>query len=151
LAAADPGDGAPPVITAASPDGRARFALFRRDDGEYWLEVSTDARTEVPLLARLRYTTAESEQRELLVPVQGDSRSSSVVALPGYDGGAWRAWVPVPLAIMWPAAADVVEVSVRSALTVATVRAWERLASAGPEDARELITRAVEAPGAEDR
>jgi hypothetical protein len=151
LAAADPGDGAPPVVTAASPDGLARFALFRRDDGEYWLEVSTDARTEVPLLARLRYTTAESEQRELLVPVQGDSRSSSVVALLGYDGGAWRAWAPVPLATLWPAAADLVEVSIRSALTVATVRAWERLASAGPEDGRELITRAVEAPDAEDR
>lgn len=105
----------------------------------------------MPLLARLRYTTAESERRELLVPVQGGPRSSSVVALPGYDGGAWRAWVPVPPDAMWSAAADLVEVSVRSALTVATVQAWERLASAGPEDGRELITRAVEAPGAEDR
>lgn len=151
LAAADPGEGAPPVVTAASPDGLAQFALFRRDDDEYWLEVFTDARTEVPLLARLRYTTAESEPRELLVPVQGGSQSSSVVALPGYDGGAWRVWVPVPSATMWSAAVDLVEVSVRSALTVATMRAWERLASAGPEDARELITRAVEAPGAESR
>jgi hypothetical protein len=151
LAAAHPGEGAPPVVTAASPDDRVRFALFRRDDGEYWLEVSADARTEVPVLARIRYTTANSEQMELLVPVQGGSQSSSVVALPGYSGGLWRAWVPVPPATIWSAAANLVEVSVRSALTAATVRAWERLASAGPEDGRELITRAIEAPGAEDR
>ena len=151
LAAADPHEGAPPVGTAASPDGVARFALFRRDNGEYWLEVSTEASTEVPVLARLRYTTVEQEWMELLVPVQGGSQSSSVVALHGYGGGAWRAWVPVPPSSMWSASADLVEVSVRSALTVATVRAWERLASAGPEDGRELITWAVGALGAEDR
>ena len=69
LAAADPAEGAPPVGEAASPDGLARFALFDRGDGEYWLEVSITAGTEVPVIIRLRYTTTERQRRELLVPV----------------------------------------------------------------------------------
>jgi len=151
LAAADPVEGAPPVVEAASPDGLARFALFDRGDGEYWLEVSLNASTEVPVIARLRYTTTEQQRRELLVPVGGGTQSSSVVALHGYDGGTWRAWVPVPPSSVWSGTPDLVEVSVHAALTGATVRAWERLASVVPEYGRKLITQAIEAPAAGDR
>ena len=135
-------------MEAVSPDGLARFALFDRGDGEYWLEVSPAASTEVPVITRLRYTTVEEQRRELLVPVGGGTRSSSVVALRGYDGGPWRAWVPVPLASVWSGVPDLVEASVGAALTSATVRAWERLASAVPEYGRKLITEAIEGPGA---
>lgn len=148
LAAADPAEGAPPVAEAVSPDGLARFALFNRGDGEYWLEVSLAASTEAPVITRLRYTTTEQQRMELLVPVGGGTPSSSVVALRGYDGGPWRAWVSVPPASVWSGTPDLVDASVEAALTSATVRAWERLASAAPEYGRELITQAIEVPGA---
>ncbi len=144
LAAADPAEGAPPLAVAVSPDGLARFALFDRGDGEYWLEVSIEASAEVPVIARVRYTTTGQQRRELLVPVGGGARSSSLVALPGYDGARWRAWVPVPPASMWSGPAGLVETSVRAALTAATVHAWELLALAVPEYGRKLITQAVE-------
>jgi hypothetical protein len=143
LAAADPVEGGPPAVQAASPDGLARFALFDRGDGEYWLEVSLDASAPVPVIARLRYTTTDEQRRDLLVPVGGGTRASSIVALRGYDGGPWRAWVPVPPASMWSGPADLVQESVRAALTSATVRTWERLASVVPEHGRKLITRAI--------
>jgi hypothetical protein len=151
LAAADPAEGAPPVMEAASPDGLTQFALFHRDDGEYWLEVSLDASIELPTLVRLRYTTTEQDRRELLVPVGGGTQSSSVVALHGYDRGPWRAWVPVPPSSVWSAGPDLAEASVHAALTRATVRAWEQLASVVPEYGRRLITQAIEAPGAGNR
>ena len=144
-------EGAPPVGGAASPDGLARFALFDRGEGEYWLEVSLDASTEVPVIARLRYTTTERQRKELLVPVGGGTQSSSVVALHGYDGGPWRAWVPLPPSSVWSGPADLVDVSVHAALTRATVGAWERLASVVPEYGRKLITQAVETPGTRTR
>jgi hypothetical protein len=145
LAAADPAEGAPPVAEAASPNGLARFALFDRGDGEYWLEVSSVTPAEVPVITRLRYTATAQQPRELLVPVGDGPRSSSLVALRGYDGGPWRAWVPVPPASLWSGPADLVETSVQAALTTATVRTWERLASAMPEHGRKLITQAIEA------
>jgi len=148
LAAADPAEGAPPVIEAASPDGLTQFALFHRGDGEYWLEVSLDASIELPTLVRLRYTTTEQDRRELLVPVGGGTQSGSVVALHGYDRGPWRAWVSVPPSSVWSAGPDLVEASVHAALTRATVRAWEQLASVVPGYGRRLITQAIDAPGA---
>lgn len=131
------------MAEADSPDGLARFALFDRGDGEYWLEVSLHASTEIPVMARLRYTTTGQQQRDLLVPVGGGAQSSSLVMLPGYNGGRWRAWMPVPSSSMWSGPPDLVETSVHAALTAATMRAWERLASAGSEQGRKLITQAV--------
>jgi hypothetical protein len=151
LAAADPAEGAPPVGEAASPDGLTRFALFDRGDGEYWLEVSNAAGAEVPVIIRLRYTTVERQRRELLVPVEGATSSTSVVAVPGYDGGPWRAWSSVPLAGVWSASLDLVNASVRAALSSAAVEAWERLASVAPEYSRRLINQALEDAGTGDR
>jgi len=148
LAAADPAEAAPPVVEAVSPDGLTTFALLHRGDGEYWLEVSGDASNELPTLVRLRYTTTEQDRRELLVPVGGGTQSSSVVALHGYHRGPWRAWVPVPPSSVWSAGPDLVEMSVHAALTGATVRAWQQLATVMPEYGRRLITQAIEAPGA---
>lgn len=150
LAAADLAEGAPPVSEAASPDGLARFALFDRGDGEYWLEVSPDGSVQVPVIVRLRYTAAERQHRELLVPIGGGGTPpSSVVALPGYDRGPWHAWVPVPFACLWSGPPDLVQESVRAALTSATVRIWEQLASVVPEYGRSLIIRAIETMGGE--
>ena len=151
LAAADPAEGTPPVGETTSPDGLARFALFDRGDGEYWLEVSVAAGTGVPLLIRLRYTTAERQRNDLLVPVGGNTQSTSLVALPGYDAGPWRAWSPVPPASVWSSSPEMVDASVRAALSSATVRAWERLASVAPEYGRKLITQAINGLGAEGR
>lgn len=152
LAAADPAEGAPPIAEAASPHGLARFALFERGDGEYWLEVSADARVQDPVIARLRYTTTDQQRKELVVPIAGGgTRSSSVVALHGYDRGPWRAWVPVPFASLWSGSADLVRASVRAALTSATMRAWEQVASVVPEHGRKLITQAIEVRGEELR
>ena len=145
LAAADPAEGAPPVAETASPDGLARFALFDRGDGEYWLEVSPDRRLRVPVIARLRYTTTDRQRKELLVPIGGGgTQSSSVVALHGYDRGPGHAWVPVPFASLWSGSPDLVQGSVRAALTSATVRSWKDLASVVPEHGRKLITQAIE-------
>jgi len=151
LAAADPAEGAPPVAEAASPDGLTRFALFDRGDGEYWLEVSAAASTEIPLISRLRYTTTEHQRKELLVPVGGGTQSTSLVAIHGYDRGPWRAWSPVPPASVWSGSPEIVDASVGAALSSATVRAWERLASVAPEYGRKLITQAINRPGAEGR
>jgi len=151
LAAANPAEGAPPVREATAPDGLARFALFDRGDGEYWLEVSLAASTAVPVIIRLRYTTTEQQRTELLVPVGDGSQSTSLVALPGYDRGPWRAWSPVPSASVWSGSPEVVNASVRAALSSATVRAWERLASVAPEYGRRLITQAIRALGTEGR
>jgi hypothetical protein len=151
LAAADPAEGGPPVGETASPDGLARFALFDRGDGEYWLEASFTGGTELPVVIRLRYTTTERQRGELLVPVGGRSGFTSVVAVPGYDGGPWRAWSPVPLAGVWSASPELVNASVRAALSSATVRAWERLASAAPAYSGRLISQAIEEAGREDQ
>jgi hypothetical protein len=150
LAAADRADGAPPVIEATSPEGLARFALFDRGDGEYWLEVSLDGSPQVPVLTRLRYTTTDQQRRELLVPIGGGrAQPSSVVALHGYSRGPWNAWVQVPFASLWSGSPDLVQASVRAALTSATLRAWEQLASVVPEYGRNLITRTIETLGGE--
>jgi hypothetical protein len=147
LAAADPAEGAPPVGEVASPDGLTRFALFDRGDDEYWLEVSVTGEPEIPVIVRLRYTTTGRQRGELLVPVWGGSGSTSVVAVPGYDGGSWKAWPAVPVAGVWSASADLLNASVRAAVSSATVRAWERLASAAPEYSRRLIDQAIEEAG----
>ncbi len=150
LAAADRADGAPPVIDATSPEGLARFALFDRGDAEYWLEVSLDGSLQVPVLTRLRYTTTDRQRKELLVPIGGGrTQPSSVVALHGYGKGPWHAWVPVPFASLWSGSPDLVQASVRAALTSATVRAWEQLASAVPEYGRKLIIQTIQALGEE--
>jgi hypothetical protein len=151
LAAADPAEGAPPVGEVASPDGMTHFALFDRGDGEYWLEVSFTAGAEVPVIIRLRYTTTERQRRDLLVPVGGGTSSASVVAVPGYDGGPWKAWSSVPVAGVWSGSPDLVNASVRAALSKATVEAWEQLASVAPEYSRRLINQAIEAAGSGDR
>jgi hypothetical protein len=152
LAAAGPAEGAPPVAEATSPDGQARFALFDRGEGEYWLEVSVHDSVRLPVLARLRYTTTGHRRREILVPIAGGANPAgasptSVVSVHGYDGGPWRAWVPIPLASLWSAPPELVQDSVDAALTRATVRAWERLACDGPEYGRQLIASAIEASG----
>jgi hypothetical protein len=149
LAAADPAGSVSPVGETDSPDGLARFTLLDQGGGEYWLEVSVAASVQSPLIVRLRYTTTGQQRTELLVPVI--SPSASVVALPGYDGGAWRGWSRVPLASVWSGSPEMVQASVRAAVTQATVRAWHRVASAAPEYGRELITQAINAPGAESR
>jgi hypothetical protein len=147
LAAAGPAGSSPPVGGTVSPDGLARFTLLDQGNGEYWLEVSVAVSAESPLIIRLRYTTTDQRRKELLVPVS--SSSASVVALPGYDGGPWRGWSPAPPASVWSDSSEMVEASVRAAVTSATVRAWESLAAAAPEYGRELIIRAINAPGAE--
>jgi hypothetical protein len=143
LAAADPAEGAPPVGEVASPDGRTHFALFDRGDGEYWLEVSVAEEAEIPVIIRLRYTTTERQRGELLVPVGSGPGSTSVVAVPGYDGGQWKGWSPLPVAGVWSASPDLLNASVRAALSSATMRAWERLALVAPEYRRRLINRAI--------
>jgi hypothetical protein len=149
LAAADPPGGASPVGETDSPDGLARFTLLAQRDGGYWLEVSSAPSAGSPLIVRLRYTTAAQQRTELLVPVS--SPSASVVSLAGYDGGAWRGWSQVPLDSVWSGSPEVVRASVRAAVTAATVRAWQRVASAAPEHTRELITQAINLPSAENR
>ncbi len=151
LAAADPAEGAPPVGEAASPDGLTRFAVIDWGDGEYFLEMSTTAEAEIPVIIRLRYTTTERQRGELLVPVEGGVAFASVVAVPGYDGGPWRAWSSVPVAGVWSASPDLLSASVRAALSSVTVRAWERLASVAPEYRRRLINQAIEEAGTGDR
>lgn len=149
LAAAGPPGGASPVGETDSPDGLARFTLLEQRDGGYWLEVSSAHSAGSPLIVRLRYTTAAQQRTELLVPVS--SPSASVVSLAGYDRGAWRGWSRVPLDSVWSGSPEVVQASVRAAVTAATVRAWQRVASAAPEHSRELITEAINMPSAENR
>jgi hypothetical protein len=144
VAAAEPADGAPAVAETVSPDGRARFALFDRGDGEYWLEVSAAA-TEIPTMIRLRYTTTARERRELLVPAGGLSASAALVKLDGYGGRPGRAWTSVPVASVWAGSPDLITASVGAALSAATLRAWERLASAAPDRGREMISQAIDA------
>lgn len=151
LAAAGPAEGAPPVAETASPDGLTHFAVFDRGYGEYWLEVSVTGEAEIPVIIRLRYTTSERQRGELLVPVGGGTGSTSVVAVTGYDGGPWKAWSSIPVAGVWSASPDLLNASVRAALTSATVRAWERLAAAAPEYSRRLINQAIEEAGTGDR
>lgn len=148
LAAAGPPGGASPVGETDSPDGLARFTLLDQGDGEYWLEVSSAPSAGSPLIVRLRYTTAAQQRTELLVPLS--SPSASVVSLSGYNRGAWRGWSRVPLDSVWSGSPEVVQASVRAAVTAATVRAWQRVASAAPEYGRELITQAINAPSAEN-
>jgi hypothetical protein len=144
VAAAVPADGAPAVAETVSPDGRARFALFDRGDGEYWLEVSAAA-TEIPTMIRLRYTTTARERRELLVPAGGLSASAALVKLDGYGGRPGRAWTSVPVASVWAGSPDLITASVGAALSAATLSAWERLASAAPDRRREMISQAIDA------
>lgn len=147
LAAAGPREGAPPVAVTMSPDGEARFALFDKGEGEYWLELSLNNAVQVPVIARVRYTTIGQQRREILVPVGGGATSSSLVSLRGYNGGPWRAWMGVPSASMWSGPPDLVEESVGAALNKAAVDAWGILAAEGSEYGRPLIDAAMEASG----
>jgi len=142
LAAAGPPGSASAVGERQSPDGLARFTLLDQGDGVYWLEVSLAGRVESPLIVRLRYTSADQRRRELLVPVGGSS--ASIVALPGYDGRPWRGWSQVPLDSVWSGSPELLQASVRAAVTAGTVRAWQRVASAAPGYSRELITQAID-------
>ena len=145
LAATDPADGAPPVVRTTTPDGLARLALFNRGSGEWLLEVSLTSGAPVPVVVPVCYSTGDGNQRELLIPVDDDGAqaASSVAELWDYAGEAWESASPVaPRGIeMW--APDVVEASVRSAVTTATVRAWEGLASVAPPHIRSLIADAL--------
>jgi hypothetical protein len=149
LAAADPVEGAPPVVQAMSPDGVTRFALYYRGGGEYWLEVSRNSSAPVPAVVRVRYATTDRGPRELLIPVGGDGsrRPSSVVELRGFAARSWHAWLPVPLASVWSGGRDLVTASVYAAINVAAVRAWDQLASAMPEHVRTLITQILRERG----
>jgi hypothetical protein len=142
LAAADPTDGAPPVVRATTPDGGARLALFDRGNGEWWLEVSrTEPGAPVPVLVPVRYTAADGGRRELLIPIgdDGSRRPSSLAELPGYSGDAWESANPVAPRGMDMWAPGVVAASVRSAVTTATVRAWGAVAAAAPPGIHSLI------------
>ncbi|MGP0022386.1 MAG: hypothetical protein ACLPKE_03350 [Streptosporangiaceae bacterium] len=153
LAAADPADGAPPRRQATTADGRARLALFDRGGNEWWVEVSPTSRELAPVVVPVRYRTVDGSQQELLVPL--DDRGSrrmptSVARLWDYDGSggtgseeSWEAANPVPLDVMsrWPP--DVLASSVRAAVSAATVRAWERVATDGPPGARPVIARTL--------
>jgi hypothetical protein len=52
--------------------------------------------------------------------------------------------VPVPFASLWSGSPDLLQASVRAALTSATVRSWKELASVVPEHGRKLIAQAIE-------
>jgi hypothetical protein len=52
---------------------------------------------------------------------------------------------------VWSASPSLLNASVRAAFSSATVRAWERLASAAPKYSRRLINEAIEEAGTGDR
>jgi hypothetical protein len=146
LAAADPTDGAPPVVRATTPDGQAHLALFDRGSGEWWLEVSRSTPgTPAPVLVPIRYTATDGGRRELLIPIGDDAsrRPSSLAELAGYSGGGWESANPVASRGIGMWAPGVVVASVRSAVTTATVRAWGTVAAAAPPGIHSLIDEAL--------
>jgi hypothetical protein len=146
LAAADPFDDASPLLETLSPDGLVRFILHGHGAGEYRLEALLTTGASPPVVVGLRYTTKGGAQRELLIPVDADpdGQSGSAVNLAGYAlGGSWAARRAVPPGAESAWDDDVLTASIRAAATVATVEAWERVASALPPHAGELITREI--------
>jgi hypothetical protein len=144
LAAADPAQGSASVVRATSPDGLASFILYERGDGEYWLEVSPAPAAPAPRVVLVRYTEAGGGQRELLIPVDGAGDTpTAVVRLPGYLPGSWHAAGPVPPADVPAWDSDMIAASVDAAVTSATVRAWQRLASVVPDGVRQVIVDAL--------
>lgn len=140
LAAADPAEGTSPVVRATSPDGLASFILYERRDGEYWLEVSPGPGAPAPGIVLVRYTVDAGDQRELLIPVDDAGETpTALVRLPGYVPGSWDASSPVPPADVPAWDSDVLTASVDAAVTSATVRGWQRLASLVPDHVRWLI------------
>jgi hypothetical protein len=135
------------VLETASPDGLVGFALHERSRQEYWLEVSVAHPAQLPAVIALRYDTDGGGQQDLLIPVDDDGTGlpSSIVSVPGYAiGASWRAWPAVPRHSVgtWPD--EVVALSVRAAVTVATAQAWKRLARAVRPDTAQVITRELD-------
>lgn len=151
LAAAGPAGGSPPVARAQSPDGLATYLLYRRGDGEYWLEVSLSPDAATPAIVAVSYAAAApggaGGQRYLLVPVSdtGDGIPASLLRLPSFAVAAWYGTSPIDPADVPAWAADVVRASVDAAVTAATVLAWHQVAEFAPWDIRRLILRLLRA------
>ena len=62
-------ESAAPLLRASSPDGLADLFLYRRGDGEYWLEVSLAPRAAAgTAVVAVRYPTVGGGEQELLIP-----------------------------------------------------------------------------------
>lgn len=147
LAAADDEDDAPVLLDAGFADGQARFTVYDRGFGRYWLEVTFGYPSPQPSVVVVRYQAAGGAEHDLMIPVGGDSSAapSSTVSLrdyrPGTDGQAWLLGGLPGQA--WPE--DVVRRSVQAAVSNGTARAWEQLAPLVPAETGEVIDRELRA------
>lgn len=143
LAAAPGIDDTAVLMSATSPDRRARFTLHPPTDDDYRLEVNLlHPPTKTPSIVTVRYGRLPARDETLLIPLTRAAVGppTSIVRLAGYDTSSpWQASEPTPphqISIWEP---TLIAASIHAATTPATKRAWRDVASHLPATTHHLI------------